>query len=76
MKALIINGAHDELTPICAMAMHAAMPAAEVKIFKNSAHMPFWEEPQEYFPVLRKFLDAHRARLAPKPARRKSRVLA
>ncbi|MSP82450.1 MAG: alpha/beta fold hydrolase [Alphaproteobacteria bacterium] len=61
VPALIINGMHDELTPACAMAMHQAMPRAEVRIFKNSAHMPFWEEPDAYFGVLRAFLDRHRA---------------
>jgi proline iminopeptidase len=61
VPCLIMNGAHDELTPNCAMAMKRVLPNAQVKIFKNSSHMPFWEEPHEYFPVLRKFLDSHRA---------------
>ncbi len=61
VPALIINGMHDELTPTCAMAMHHAMPHAEVRILKNSSHMPFWEEPEAYFTVLRAFLDAHRS---------------
>jgi proline iminopeptidase len=62
VPSLILTGMHDELTPTCAMAMQRALPNAQLRIFKNSSHMPFWEEPAEYFPVLLKFLDAHRSR--------------
>jgi len=62
VPSLILTGAHDELTPNCAMSMRRALPNAEIKVFKNSSHMPFWEEPHEYFPVLLKFLDSHRSR--------------
>jgi proline iminopeptidase len=62
VPCLIMNGAHDELTPACAMAMRDALPNAELKIFKNSAHMPFWEEPDAYFATLRAFLEKHRSR--------------
>ena len=62
VPSLILTGAHDELTPNCAMSMQRALPKAQLKVFKNSSHMPFWEEPHEYFPVLLKFLDSHRSR--------------
>ena len=61
---------HDELTPNCAMAMQRALPNAQLRIFKNSSHMPFWEEPHAYFPVLLKFLDSHRSRRTAKKRRR------
>src|SRR4029453_116031 len=61
VPTLILTGMHDELTPNCAMAMQRVLPNAQLRIFKNSSHMPFWEEPAEYFPVLLKFLDAHRS---------------
>lgn len=61
VPCLILTGAHDELTPACAIAMREALPNAELRIFKNSAHMPFWEEPDAYFATLRTFLDKHRS---------------
>jgi len=60
VPTLILGGMHDELTPNCAMAMQRALPNAQTRVFKNSSHMPFWEEPKEYFGALRKFLDEHR----------------
>ena len=33
---------------------------AELHVFRNSSHMPFYEEPQAYFPVLLDFLARHR----------------
>jgi proline iminopeptidase len=61
VPCLILTGAHDELTPKCAMAMQRALPDARTRIFKNSSHMPFWEEPHVYFPVLLEFLKQHRS---------------
>jgi proline iminopeptidase len=37
-----------------------ALPDARLKVFKNSAHMPFFEEPEAYFSTLKAFLDEHR----------------
>jgi proline iminopeptidase len=70
VPTLILTGMHDELTPNCAMAMQRVLPDAQLRIFKNSSHMPFWEEPHEYFPVLQTFLDAHRSRRSAKKGRR------
>jgi proline iminopeptidase len=60
MSALIMNGFHDTMTPDCAIKMHELMPNARVKIFKNAAHLPMWEQPEEYSATLLAFLDAHR----------------
>ncbi len=57
---LILCGQHDELTPACSMRMHHALPNSRIRVFKNSAHMPFFEEPEAYFAALLGFLDAHR----------------
>ena len=73
VPTLILTGMHDELTPNCAMSMQRALPNAQLRIFKNSAHMPFWEEPHEYFPVLLKFLASHRTRRSAKKRRRHAR---
>jgi proline iminopeptidase len=62
VPTLILTGMHDELTPNCAMAMQRELPKSELHILKNSAHMPFWEEPATYFEILRKFLDSHRSK--------------
>ena len=57
---LVLCGMHDELTPACSMQMHHELPNSRIKVFKNSAHMPFYEEPDAYFNTLLDFLDAHR----------------
>ncbi len=56
---LITVGHHDEITPACAMRMKNALPDATVKVFPNSSHMPFYEEPQAYRESLLGFLAAH-----------------
>lgn len=61
MPVLITTGQHDELTPACAMRMNLALHGrAELHVFPNSSHMPFYEEPQAYFPVLLDFLQRNR----------------
>ncbi len=57
---LITVGAHDELTPACALRMKLALPDAELKVFPNSSHMPFFEEPEAFFPALLDFLARRR----------------
>lgn len=61
VPVLITTGQHDELTPACALRMKQHIPQAELHCFPNSSHMPFYEEPQAYYPVLRDFLKRHRA---------------
>lgn len=58
--ALVLCGLHDELTPACSMKIHDALPNSQIKVFKNSSHLPMWEEPKAYFETLLAFLDAHR----------------
>jgi len=58
--ALITVGQHDELTPACALKMKLALPDARLEVFPNSAHTPFYEEPDAYLAVLTAFLDEHR----------------
>jgi len=60
MPALITCGQHDELTPACALRMKQNLPHAEIKVFPNSSHMPFYEEPHAYYPLLLDFLGRHR----------------
>ena len=59
VPVLVTCGMHDELTPACSMLMHNQFPKSEIKVFKNSSHMPFYEEPYEYFKLLLDFLNRH-----------------
>jgi len=56
VPTLITVGMHDELTPSSAMRMDNSLPNSKVKVFKSSSHMPFYEEPENYFKVLEDFL--------------------
>lgn len=58
--ALVISGTHDEVTPAVAAQIHRGLPNSEIKVFPNSSHTPFFEEPEAYFAVLRNFLDRNR----------------
>jgi proline iminopeptidase len=59
--ALITVGKYDEITPACALRMKHALPDAQLVVFPNSSHTPFYEEPDAYYPVLLDFLGRHRA---------------
>ncbi|MBY5568135.1 proline iminopeptidase-family hydrolase [Rhizobium leguminosarum] len=61
LPVLITTGEHDELTPACALRMKLALPNAELKVFANASHMPFYENPQDYYPALLDFLARHEA---------------
>ena len=61
MPVLITTGEHDELTPACALRMKLALRDAELKVFANASHMPFYENPHDYYPALLDFLSRHRA---------------
>ncbi len=58
--ALIMVGQHDELTPACSLKMKNALPNAELNVFPNSSHTPFFEEPDAFFTVLLDFLGRNR----------------
>jgi proline iminopeptidase len=40
--------------------MKNALPNAELVVFPNSSHTPFYEEPDAYYRVLLDFLGRHR----------------
>jgi proline iminopeptidase len=60
VPVLITTGQHDELTPACSLRMKLHLKDAELHVFPNSSHMPFYEEPHAYYPVLVDFLKRHR----------------
>jgi proline iminopeptidase len=62
VPCLVLVGLHDELPPSCALRMHNALPNSEIAVFKNSSHMPMYEESEAYIARLTEFLDRHRSR--------------
>lgn len=57
VPALITAGVHDEITPVCARNIAESLGGeTQVRIFPNSSHHPHFEEPTEFFPVLKEFL--------------------
>ncbi|WP_370674078.1 proline iminopeptidase-family hydrolase [Pleomorphomonas sp. PLEO] len=62
VPTLITCGEHDELTPACALRMKLNLPNAELRVFANASHMPFYENPGDYYPALLAFLGKHSQR--------------
>jgi proline iminopeptidase len=56
VPVLILCGEHDELTPACSMRMKHALPQAELHVIRNASHMTFYENPDDYYPLLLQFL--------------------
>jgi len=63
VPTLITVGQHDEQTPNCALQMKLELPQAELHVFPNSSHLPFYEEPELYYPALLDFLTKNRRSL-------------
>ncbi len=57
---LITVGQYDEQTPACAMEMKLRLKNAELAVFPNSSHVPFYEDAVLYYPVLGDFLSRNR----------------
>lgn len=53
---LVLCGEFDELSPACSRRIHDALPHSKLVVFRDCSHMPFYERPSEYFPVVRAFL--------------------
>jgi proline iminopeptidase len=54
---LIIVGEYDEITPACAHQMHQGFPNAELILFPNCSHTPFFEDPENFRNTLFEFLN-------------------
>lgn len=57
VPTLVLCGRYDEMTPVCARMMASRLPKARLHVFPNSSHVPFYEETESYFAVLRDFLN-------------------
>lgn len=70
VPCLITCGAHDEFTPAGALKMKLELKEAELHVIPNASHMPFYENPDAYYPALIGFL----ARVTGKTGERTSRM--
>ncbi|RUU23367.1 proline iminopeptidase, partial [Mesorhizobium sp. M6A.T.Ca.TU.002.02.2.1] len=61
VPVLITHGEHDELTPACGLRMKLGLPQSELHIIPNASHMPFYENPAAYYPILLRFLSRNKA---------------
>jgi proline iminopeptidase len=57
MPTLIVAGRYDRIVlPRHSLGFQRAAPAAELVMFERSGHLPFLEEPERWFALLRRFL--------------------
>ena len=56
VPTLVTGGRHDEVTPRIAQGIHQAIKGSGLSIFENSAHLPMWEEQDEYLQTVREFI--------------------
>ncbi|MGL4343217.1 MAG: alpha/beta fold hydrolase [Metamycoplasmataceae bacterium] len=58
-KTLIISGKHDKIVSknsIIFAFKKASRPFIQIDIFDNSSHVPFLEEPQKFYEILKEFI--------------------
>lgn len=56
VPTLVVGGVRDQCVPELAETMAREIPGAELAIL-DTAHLPFYERPDEYFALLGQFLD-------------------
>ena len=56
-RTLLVHGAQDLLVPRLAEETAALIPRASVRIIDRAGHNPFFEQPEEFFAIVRAFLD-------------------
>ena len=57
MPTLFITGTYDEIRPAHVRDMHKRVTGSEFREYRNSAHLPFEEEPEAFMTDYRDFLD-------------------
>lgn len=55
---LLVHGADDLLPPALAHATAALVPGSRVALIPGAGHMPFWEQPADFFGIVEAFLGA------------------
>ncbi|HEY0971863.1 MAG TPA: alpha/beta fold hydrolase [Gemmatimonadales bacterium] len=53
---LVIHGEHDALPIQAARELVALLPQARLAVIPLAGHMPFWERPETFFPLVESFL--------------------
>src|SRR5690606_14455989 len=54
---LVILGERDALPRQTAEELVALLPQATLRTIPEAGHMPFWERPETFFPIVQSFLD-------------------
>jgi proline iminopeptidase len=58
---LVLCGRYDETPPESAARICGRLRNSQLRVFDNSSHTPFFEEPERYLETLTEFLDRHRS---------------
>jgi proline iminopeptidase len=56
IPTLVTGGRYDAVTPIVAETIHKGIRGSKLAIFEKSAHLPMWEEQEEYLKTVRNFI--------------------
>ncbi len=54
---LVVRGDDDALPPAAHEQVVAAIPGARLAVVAGAGHMPFWERPEDFLPIVTGFLD-------------------
>lgn len=60
VPTLVTTARYDEVTPKVARSIHENIRGSKLVLFRNSSHLPMWEERKNYLETLGNFLDSHR----------------
>lgn len=52
----VLTGSYDEIKPEIAEGIASRIPSASLTEFKESSHMPFWEEPDYHYEIVEEFI--------------------
>jgi len=58
---LVVHGERDALPVAVAHELAALLPAARLALVPDAGHMPFWERPESFFPLVEEFLHGRSA---------------
>jgi proline iminopeptidase len=61
VPTLVTGGRYDEVTPRVAKSIHKNVKGSKLVTFKNSSHLPMWEEREKYMETVGRFLDSQKS---------------
>lgn len=56
VPTLVLSGSYDEISPDIARDIADRIPGAQLTVFDDASHMPFWEQPDDHFERVETFL--------------------